>query len=287
MTRRPATRRQDTAAVGVGHSRSRRHLAMTGSALLAVSIGVSACGSARAPSQTGPVGTQSSAPQVASPSTQDEVPASLGDDVVRADQAFWADYANGDAEGACSRALGYAHGQVVAMGGVFLAECVSSFGAYSPAGTSLTIGRPVVYGDAIALVTSSGRACGAESLTVGSCSTIPDLSEEMPVSASKDDFGAALSGIVTGWSETTGGWSPDVLVKVDGQWHPLLPIADPVAVKPDPPLDGVDPPSAPDNQPTRPWTDQDWNDTCASGGCGAVPGLPPFVPGGGLSLGGG
>ena len=209
-----------------------------------------------------------------------------GDDaVVQADRAFWADYANDNPEGACSGTFGYADGHVVSMTGAFLNECISSFAAHSSAGTSLTVGSPVVYNDDIALVDVTGRVCGAEASAAGDCATVPELTEDMPDSPTVAGFGRALSTIITTWQTATTGWTPDVLVKVNGTWHPLLPIADPVAATaaaPDPAQ-----PSSGETQATKPWTDQDWNQTCASGGCGAVPGLPPFVPGGGLSFDGG
>lgn len=286
MTKLRSPRSPDTNVPRDAYCRPRRHLALMGTALLAVSMGVAGCGSQATPSHPNPTTTQSPPPPSPGPThdvtpspdpTSDATPSPPENDaVVQADRAFWVDYTNDDAQGACSRTFGYAHGQVVSMGGAFLTECVSSLGASSPAGTSLTLGDPVVYDNVIALVPVSGQVCGAESTTVGDCSTISGLSEQMPGSASPAAFGAALTTILTNWANNSSGWTPDVLVKVDGVWHPLLNIADPVATGPT-----TDSPP-----PKQPWTEKDWNDTCASNGCGAVPGLPPFVPGGGLSFGG-
>lgn len=209
--------------------------------------------------------------------------------VVQADLAFWQAYADGDAATACSLAVGLTpEGYLVALDGSLLDSCVAWLGAASTSGTSLTIGTPVI-DEGIAMVTVSGVACGTESPTPDGCGTVPDQSSAMPASTQGTDFSDALGAVLGQWFDGAATWQPDVLVDVEDTWHPLLPVA---GTSPEqPPADPVEPaPNAPGDdqqgQQDAPWTPQDWQETCPSGGCGGVPGLPPFVPGGGLSFGG-
>ena len=201
--------------------------------------------------------------------------------MIAGEHAFWQAYADDDTQTMCSNALGYtSSGNIVALSSD--PNCQSAFNGGSAAGTSITFGQPMIYQGVLALVPVTGTACGWESPTPPSCGQIPDLSSYMPVSNSETDVADAIKTVIGSWNTGESGWTPDLLVNLKGTWVPIIPIGDPNASNQSDPGDSST--GSSNTGSTEPWTDKDWNETCPSGGCGGVSGLPPVLDGGGLKL---
>lgn len=230
---------------------------------------------------TAPTSPRSTPPSA--PSSDRSLPTvTRGGASTTADRAFWQAYVDDDPAGACSQAIAYVDGHLAAMSGTVLQECTASLGHASAHGSSINLGEPVVLADTIALVTVDGKICGPEAPADASegCGFIPDLSADMPAADTAQAFIDALEIILGHWTAHDTDWTPDVLVNVGGAWRVLLPVADPSQSSDQ---DGGSGTGGGAGTTQRPWNDNDWEQTCASGGCG-VPGLPPFDPGGGLSF---
>jgi hypothetical protein len=122
-----------------------------------------------------------------------------------ADRAFRKLAAGGDEAGACSHAYGFRDDTIVPIVGTVLHQCEATLGSSGIGGTSTVLGSVMVHGT-VALVARAG------------------VDTQMPADGSAAAFGAALSEVFASWTAGKIQGTPDVLLKVDDEWFPLVPI---------------------------------------------------------------